>query len=146
MITWLKTSSSAVQFSYWHSVNIKVSTADTHPFVPGIVTISDVSHRPGRVQRSRIFYQRPVKTWIQSLCSCFMCQLQCRGPQIRTASWLLLLHSIKTKSKSSLVVFLLWKQIQSGKAVSSPLPGYVNLQCSWTLVTLAIFFSRSEDS
>lgn len=104
MITQQKNPHVLCRFSCWHSVNIKVSAADTHPFVPGIVTVGDVSHRPGRVQSSGMFYQRPAKIQIQSSCSCFMCQLQRHTLSRRSEQ---LLHSIKTKSKRGLAVFLL---------------------------------------
>lgn len=38
-----------------------VSPEKTHPLVPGVVTVCDVSDRPGGVQSFSVHYQCPVR-------------------------------------------------------------------------------------
>lgn len=47
------------RFSLWYTADILESTVKTHPFVPSIVTVCDISDRPGRVQSFGMFYQGP---------------------------------------------------------------------------------------
>lgn len=42
-----------------YPADIEVSTVKTHPFVPGVVTVSNIGDGPGRVQIFGMFYQRP---------------------------------------------------------------------------------------
>lgn len=48
------------RFSLSYPADIEVSTVKTRPFVPGVVTVSNISDGPGRVQIFGMFYQGPV--------------------------------------------------------------------------------------
>lgn len=50
------------RFPLWHTVDMEVCSVKTHPFVPGIVTVCDISDGPGRVQSFGMFDQGPVRT------------------------------------------------------------------------------------
>lgn len=62
---------------------IEVSAIKTHPFVPGVVTICDISDRTGRVQCFGMSYQGPEKknseqdTWVQGFKSTLVTSHKC---------------------------------------------------------------------
>lgn len=62
-----KTTNMLCRFSLCYPADTEVSTVKTHPFVPGVVTVSNISDGPGRVQIFGVFNQGPGRKTEQKL-------------------------------------------------------------------------------